>query len=451
MFIGTNVHSIDFFYDDPINEVAEGRCVNTWDDWHLVATSRPTISLPKFQENNVEITGMNGFVDVSRVLTGYPLYGARTGSIEFLILNQYNINNADYWTQTYHKVAHFLHGQRRKMVLHDDERNYYYDGVFTVDSFEPGENNSTITINYVLQPFKKARRLSDEEWIWDPFDLDYGLIVNQKFKDIIVDRPVDPRDPEMEIDVSGYIGEEPVVPVFYITFDKESPVTPINYVYPDVNNDGRVTTSDSTLILAAYSNLSTGRPSGLDGVYSHLTDAEPPIWESDTYYTLVDDSYILQTEEPTDWSTNWEIYYVQTVTPEDQEDRADADRDGEITAKDATLVQSFYSETAVGTYTNDLAGWIEFMSGQPSEITKRLWFRLYSRTVEGRITNLSVDIYSDGSVGGSDDITCEKIFEDEHSRTFKVASPHAILYGETVKFVMQGQATVNVSFREGRL
>lgn len=454
MFIGTNVHSIDFFTEDPINEAAEeGAHVNTWDDWHLVATSRPTISLPKFQENNVEITGMNGFVDVSRVLTGYPLYGARTGSIEFLILNQYNINNADYWTQTYHKVAHFLHGQRRKMVLHDDERNYYYDGVFTVDSFEPGENNSTITINYVLQPFKKARRLSDEEWIWDPFDLDYGITMNRLFKDVEVNRPVGPSYAFDEYDVSDYVGEEPVVPVLYFTVNKlqDGGTDTRTFVYPDVHKDGTINSSDVTDVLSAYSRASTsGISNGFLDIYESVTGDSAPTFATNTYYKLDGVEYVLLETEPADWSTNWTDYYT-LYSKEEQFDRADANRDGKVNSIDATYIQSFYSACAVHEYTNDLAGWESFMSTQPPEDPQYIWLKVYSSTVEGRVSNASIHVCSDGTAGGSDDISIYEVSETETTRTFKVTCPHVILYGELVKIMLQGYGSVSISFREGRL
>lgn len=458
MFIGTNVHSIDFFTEDPINEAAEeGAHMNTWDDWHLVATSRPTISLPKFQENNVEITGMNGFVDVSRVLTGYPLYGARTGSIEFLILNQYNINNADYWTQTYHKVAHFLHGQRRKMVLHDDERNYYYDGVFTVDSFEPGENNSTITINYVLQPFKKARRLSDEEWIWDPFDLDYGITMNRLFKDVEVNRPIDYHETDIYwdvYDISDYVGEEPVVPIIYVTFDisRESGPDTRTFVYPDVNNDGTVNPMDVNAVLDAYSRETTQHiENGFLDIYENVTGDSAPTFETDTYYKLDGVEYVLLETEPADWSTNWTDYYT-LYSKEEQFDRADADRNGQVNAVDASYILSFYTECATkpAGY-NSQEGWEDFMGSRPVEDVKEVQIKFWARTVEGRVTNVNINPRSDGTLPEVDDCTMEIVSEENDKRTFKITCPHVILYGETVKIKCNGYATFSISFREGRL
>ena len=88
---------------------------------------------------------------------------------------------------------------------------------------------------------------------------------------------------------------------------------PAAYVFPDVNGDGVVDGMDASLILTAYTNISTGLPSGL--------------------------------------------------TPE-QERLADADMNGVIDGRDASLVETFYSATAVGNYDNSPLGWAEFMYDQ---------------------------------------------------------------------------------------
>lgn len=81
--------------------------------------------------------------------------------------------------------------------------------------------------------------------------------------------------------------------------------------FPDINGDGVVDGTDTTLILAAVGELAAGRPSGL--------------------------------------------------TPE-QERAADADMDGLITAADATLAQRFYTAALAGDYENSRAGFAEFMN-----------------------------------------------------------------------------------------
>ena len=148
-----------------------------------------------------------------------------------------------------------------------------------------------------------------------------------------------------------------------LTFDiTRPPIVLPSFVYPDVNGDGIITNVDATLVLRAYNNISMGEPSGLNGVYASVTGATAPTWAANTYYTKDGDNYTLQTEQPQDWATNWTDYYTQTVTPEEQEDRADANRDGKITAVDATFINRFVLACSVGEYDNDAAGWTAFMN-----------------------------------------------------------------------------------------
>lgn len=85
--------------------------------------------------------------------------------------------------------------------------------------------------------------------------------------------------------------------------------------YPDIDGDGHVTAADAQAIQTAAANIGAGEPSGL--------------------------------------------------TPE-QEFRADADRDGMITAIDAELVLSFTAACGAGDYSDDAAGWTEFLNDQQS-------------------------------------------------------------------------------------
>ena len=83
------------------------------------------------------------------------------------------------------------------------------------------------------------------------------------------------------------------------------------FPYPDIDGDGRVTSMDSSLVFAAYMNISTDEPSGL--------------------------------------------------TPE-QENLADCNRDGLIDVIDAQLILSYYAGCGSGKYTNNQEGWTAFMT-----------------------------------------------------------------------------------------
>lgn len=167
-------HSITFFREfSEINPASDDDVVsggiNTWDDWHLIPTTRPVINPPNVRTNEVIIPGRSGSLDLSEVLTGYPLYDNRTGSIEFVVANDYWD-----WAVAYSTIMRCLHGKTFKMMLEDDPA-YYYEGRFSVNSWKSDKNWSTITIDYDVQPYKVSRQSTNEDWLWDPFSFEDGL------------------------------------------------------------------------------------------------------------------------------------------------------------------------------------------------------------------------------------------------------------------------------------
>ena len=161
-------HSILF---GPLN----GRSgVHTWNDWFLIPTSRPTMSLPGVSSRYVDIPGRNGGYDLSDYLTTGPIYTDRTGSFEFIVAS----DRTD-WLTALRNVTTYLHGQRRNMILVDD-RNWYYTGRFTVDSLKSDPASSKITISYRVAPFKiSVDATYIDDTVWDPFnfitDIDWSV------------------------------------------------------------------------------------------------------------------------------------------------------------------------------------------------------------------------------------------------------------------------------------
>lgn len=153
-------HSITFGDGTVVN----GRFVgtNTWKDWHLIPSSRPDVTAPSVETNMIHIPGRHGSIDMSEYLTGGPVYGDSSGTWNFLVDNDH-----ERWEAIRTKIMNFLHGKRMKCVLEDDPA-WYYEGRFQVKPAS-GERNSTISIDYVLYPYKKYI-LDDGRWLWDPFN-----------------------------------------------------------------------------------------------------------------------------------------------------------------------------------------------------------------------------------------------------------------------------------------
>ena len=179
---------------------------NTWDDWKLVPTSRPVFNPPSLKRRTVDIPGADSFLDVSEALTGYPVYENREGSFEFTVLNGYKE-----WYEAFSDICDYLHGQKMKAILEDD-KNYYYEGRFTVNEWQSNKGNSSIVINYSVNPYKWSVHNTLWEWEWDPFNFRTGVIYSMFYSK----KTVSQQGLTLIYD-SNLIGRAPVCPKFLIT------------------------------------------------------------------------------------------------------------------------------------------------------------------------------------------------------------------------------------------
>lgn len=147
---------------------------NTWDDWHLIPASRPLFNPPTVKTSYVEIPGGDGALDLTDALAGRPTYNNRTGSWTFYVENGFKD-----WTALYSEIMVYLHGQRYRAVLEDDPA-YYYEGRFSVNRWKSDQQWSQIVIDYNVGPYKKEIGNTGENWLWDPFNFETGLIRNYK-------------------------------------------------------------------------------------------------------------------------------------------------------------------------------------------------------------------------------------------------------------------------------
>ena len=195
-------HSITFYQGS-----LDGTKRNTWDDWHLVSTTRPSFDPPQTKNKYLDIPGADGTADLTEALRGYPVYENRKGSFSFVILNGY-----EEWYDIYSKIMDFLHGKALLAIL-EDEPTYYYKGRFFVDEYRSSKNWSGITIGYEVEPYKLRTETTLDDWLWDPFNFDNGIIQNSYFKNLRID-----SDEYVYYSYSSYnvIGRKPVCPTFIV-------------------------------------------------------------------------------------------------------------------------------------------------------------------------------------------------------------------------------------------
>lgn len=154
---------------------------NTWNDWHLIPTSRPSIAHPNPNIVEVQIPGSEEVIDLTQYLTGRMTYGQRSGTISFRVDNDH-----EDWETIRSKMVRTLHGKKLKFIL-DDDPGYYYEGYITVGQWKSEEKGSSIDIGYKINPYKMSiAEYGSTPMIWDTFcfetDYDYSVL----FTDLLV-------------------------------------------------------------------------------------------------------------------------------------------------------------------------------------------------------------------------------------------------------------------------
>ncbi len=130
---------------------------NTYDDWYLVSDGRLSVVMPNVKTTLVDIPGGSGTIDLSRLLTQYPVYENRTGEWLFHVLNEKPYT----WNELYQKIANYIHGKRLSVKLEDD-LDYYYEGIINLKNWTSNNDGtwSDVTIEYIFDPYKYYKNLS---------------------------------------------------------------------------------------------------------------------------------------------------------------------------------------------------------------------------------------------------------------------------------------------------
>lgn len=192
-------HSIDIYLSNYYDEsVRVSTPLNTWDTFHMVAEKRPYIAPPEPKYEYIDVPGRDGSLDYTQSLSGYPNYNNRTGSWDFIIVNDFYepVDTYEAWFETYSKVMAAIQGKIVIVVLEDD-LSYYYKGRLHVSGLDSERNYSKLTIDYNLEPYKRYIYTTlDTNWLWDPFSFVNGVIPQEKYKNIFI--------PSWHKDANGY-------------------------------------------------------------------------------------------------------------------------------------------------------------------------------------------------------------------------------------------------------
>lgn len=186
---------INYRIGDNITQVYDEKELffDTWTDFRLIPTERPTIALPKPNIKMVSIPGRKDPIDMTTYLTGHITYANRSGQWSFYTDNDF-IENYTYGSNKGYiafekSIKDKLHGRIMKVVLRDDP-GYFYAGEISIGGLRPGNDRSTLVISYNFYPYKKSMHSSMDMWKFDEFDFHDGVIMYLKEMEVNTSREV---------------------------------------------------------------------------------------------------------------------------------------------------------------------------------------------------------------------------------------------------------------------
>ena len=145
---------------------------NTFKDFKLYI-QKISISEATVKEEIIDIPGADGCLDFSESLTGDVKFNNRVIRIE--LLNKKGFN----YLQEYSRIQNALHGKRMKVRLSED-LGFYYIGRVTVKEYVTEDLVKNIAIEIDADAYKYDITASCEDWLWDPFNFEDGIINETK-------------------------------------------------------------------------------------------------------------------------------------------------------------------------------------------------------------------------------------------------------------------------------
>ena len=142
---------------------------NSYKDFGLILTSKD-IGLPDPKTEEVDLTGADGVIDLTEVLTDDIKYKQRKLQFTFTVIDPINT-----WSATLSEVTNYVHGKRLRVLL-DWDKNYYYEGRCKVNQFKTNKRLATIVVDAEVDPYKLEVNSSSTPWIWDTFSFIDGII-----------------------------------------------------------------------------------------------------------------------------------------------------------------------------------------------------------------------------------------------------------------------------------
>lgn len=159
--------------------VVEINGINMFEHFKAPLAETYSVQPPEPKSFYQDVPGADGSIDLSTAISGRTTYERREIKMDFSC-----IQSVDKWPGIYSEILREFHGKEGKIIFHDDP-GYYHIGRMSVSDYERTGEVGKFTIIANADPYKYEITSSLEDWRWDEFDFETGII--REYKDIRVE------------------------------------------------------------------------------------------------------------------------------------------------------------------------------------------------------------------------------------------------------------------------
>ncbi len=148
-----------------------GKVFDTLSDWGLAVGNNDYIGDPVQETNYINIPGASAMLDLSEVITGRPVFKYRP--IKVLLGGRKKRLN---WDAIISQYRNEIEGQVVRLTFSND-MNFFWRGRVNITNFNRVRELGQFTLAIPqAEPYKYDIFTSEDEWLWDPFDFEQGVI-----------------------------------------------------------------------------------------------------------------------------------------------------------------------------------------------------------------------------------------------------------------------------------
>lgn len=148
--------------------ITEAGSFHSYRDFGLLPAERPHILPAEGDRKPVKVPAANGRLYLR--LTDWPTYDAREGVFSYFLPGT---DAARFARAT--EIMGLLHEREARVIL-DEDPGCYYTGILAVSKLDHVEASGQLEITGELDPYKYELTGTAEDWLWDPFDFETGII-----------------------------------------------------------------------------------------------------------------------------------------------------------------------------------------------------------------------------------------------------------------------------------